>query len=93
MENIIALADLRSRLTSCLVMQVHELKDTDKIQTLRAQAHKRGFELPESVAQFLVNRSARNMHDLHTLLDRLDRASLAAQRKITIPFVKTILNW
>ncbi|MDF1827264.1 MAG: DnaA regulatory inactivator Hda [Legionellaceae bacterium] len=89
----IALPDLRSRLTSCLVMQLHELKDTDKIQTLRAQARKRGFELPEPVAQYLVNRSARNMHDLHTLLDRLDRASLAAQRKITIPFVKTTLNW
>ena len=89
----IALPDLRSRLTSCLVMQVHELKDADKIKTLRAQAHKRGFELPVPVAQFLVNRSARNMHDLHTLLDRLDRASLAAQRKITIPFVKTTLNW
>jgi len=89
----IALPDLRSRLTSCLVMQVHELKDIDKIKTLRAQARKRGFELPEAVAQFLVNRSARNMHDLHTLLDRLDRASLVAQRKITIPFVKTTLNW
>lgn len=89
----IALPDLRSRLTSCLVMHVHELGDADKIQTLRAQAHKRGFELPEPVAQFLVNRSARNMHDLHTVLARLDRASLVAQRKITIPFVKTTLNW
>lgn len=89
----ITLPDLRSRLTSCLVMQVHELNDANKIKTLRAQAHKRGFELPDPVAQYLVNRSARNMHDLHTLLDRLDRASLAAQRKITIPFVKTTLNW
>lgn len=89
----IALPDLRSRLTSGLIMQIHELKDTDKIKTLRAQARKRGFELPEPVAQYLVNRSARNMHDLHTLLERLDRASLAAQRKITIPFVKTTLNW
>ena len=89
----IALPDLRSRLTSCLVMQVHELNDADKISTLRTQAHKRGFELPKTVAQFLVNRSARNMHDLHTVLDRLDHASLAAQRKITIPFVKTTLNW
>jgi len=89
----IALPDLRSRLTSCLVMRVHELNDADKIKTLRTQAHKRGFELPEPVAQFLVNRSTRNMHDLHTVLDHLDRASLAAQRKITIPFVKTTLNW
>ncbi|MCH9757111.1 MAG: DnaA regulatory inactivator Hda [Gammaproteobacteria bacterium] len=89
----IALPDLQSRLSSGLVMHVQPLKDADKAQVLCSEARRRGFELSDSVAQFLVNRSARNMHDLHTLLDRLDHASLAAQRKITIPFVKTTLNW
>lgn len=89
----IALPDLRSRLCSGLVMQVHELNDEDKALSLCSEAYRRGFELTENVAQFLVSRSARNMHDLHTLLDQLDHASLAAQRKITIPFVKTTLNW
>jgi DnaA-homolog protein len=89
----IALPDLQSRLNSGLVMHVEELNDTDKAETLSLEAHRRGFELPQSVAQYLVHRSARNMHDLHTLLDRLDHASLVAQRKITIPFIKTTLNW
>ncbi len=88
----ISLPDLRSRLSWGLVIQVNELNDHDKINTLQLHAHKRGFELPTSVGQFLLNRSARNMHDLHSLLNRLDEASLIAQRKITIPFVKNILG-
>lgn len=86
------LQDLRSRLAWGLVMQVNELSDQDKVDTLIRQAEKRGFELPVSVAQFLLNRCARNMHDLKALLNQLDEASLIAQRKITIPFVKDTLG-
>jgi len=88
----LALADLRSRLSWGLVLQLNELGDNDKISTLKSRANKRGFELPTSVAQFLLNRCSRNMHDLQDLLDSLDKASLMAQRKITIPFVKHTLG-
>lgn len=88
----IQLADLRSRLAWGLVIQLNELSDEEKINTLQWHAEKRGFDLPTSVGQFLLNRCSRNMHDLHQLLNRLDEASLAAQRKITIPFVKDILH-
>lgn len=88
----ISLADLRSRLSWGLVLQLYELEDEDKIKTLQLQANKRGLKLPTPVGQFLLNRCARNMHDLHVLLDALDNASLSAQRKITIPFVKQILD-
>lgn len=88
----IQLADLRSRLGWGLVIQLNELSDDEKISTLKLHAFKRGFDLPEGVAQFLLNRCSRNMHDLHQLLNQLDDASLAAHRKITIPFVKNILN-
>lgn len=86
------LLDLRSRLSWGLVIQLNELSDHDKINTLKLHAHKRGLELSTNVGQFLLNRCARNMHDLHTLLNRLDEASLVAQRKITIPFVKNTLG-
>ena len=88
----IQLADLSSRLAWGLVIQLNELSDDLKIKTMQQHAGKRGFALPTSVGQFLINRCARNMHDLHALLDQLDKASLAAQRKITVPFVKTTLN-
>jgi DnaA family protein len=88
----IILPDLRSRLSSGLILQLNELNDFDKLNTLKLRAKKRGFELTPSVGQFLLNRCARNMHDLESLLDRLDEASLIAQRKITIPFVKETLG-
>jgi DnaA family protein len=88
----IRLQDLRSRLGWGLVVQLNELSDEDKIKTLKLHASKRGLMLPTSVGQFLLNRCARNMHDLSTLLNRLDEASLMAQRKITIPFVKDVLE-
>ena len=88
----IQLPDLRSRLSWGLVMQLHELNDEDKIKTLQSHAFKRGLKLPNNVVQFLISRCGRNMHDLYALLDKLDEASLIAQRKITIPFVKDILG-
>jgi len=92
-HNQIQLPDLRSRLSSGLVMPVQELSDSNKIKTLQVLAQRRSFELSEQAAQYLVNRSARNMHDLQYILDQLDDASLAFQRKITIPFIKSVLNW
>ena len=75
-----------------MVIQLKELDDHDKIQTLTWHARKRGFELPIGVVQFLLNRCSRNMHDLYALLNQLEEASLRAKRKITLPFVKSILN-
>ncbi|MBA1845318.1 DnaA regulatory inactivator Hda, partial [Escherichia coli] len=52
----------------------------------------RGFELPEDVGRFLLKRLDREMRTLFMTLDQLDRASITAQRKLTIPFVKEILK-
>lgn len=87
----IQLADLRSRVSWGLVMQVYELNDDDKVASLRLIAKRRGFELPTVVGHYLVTHCSRNMHDLTRLIDQLDEASLIAQRKITIPFVKRAL--
>lgn len=88
----IQLADLRSRLSWGLVIQVHELSDEEKTSTLKFLALQRGFDLSPKVLQFLIKRCSRNMHDLHQIIDLLDKASLQAQRKITIPFVKASLG-
>ena len=37
---------------------------------------------------YLMRRSERDLASLTALLDRLDKASLAAQRRITIPFLR-----
>jgi DnaA family protein len=92
MQLPLRLPDLQSRLSWSLVIQLNELNDQDKMNTLKLHAHKRGLELSTHVGRFLLNHCARNMHDLHTLLNLLDEASLVAQRKITIPFVKHTLG-
>jgi len=85
------LKDLISRLSWGLVLQVNELNDPDKIVAMQLRAKQRGLELPLEVGEYLLRRQSRNTKSLFNLLDSLDRASLAAQRKLTIPFVKEIL--
>lgn len=88
----IALADLRSRVAGALVLQLQLLSDAEKAAALRLQAEERGMEMPEEVALYLLRRCPRDMPGLFALLEVLDQASLAAQRKLTIPFVREILG-
>ncbi len=87
------LADLASRLSWGLIYQLQGLSDEDKLAALKLRAKRRGFELTDEVAQYILHRSPRDMRELFVVLERLDRASLSAQRKVTIPFVKTEMNW
>lgn len=87
----VTLPDLRSRLGHGLVFQLQELDDAGKLAAMRLRARRRGFELPEEAGMYLLNRYQRDMHSLCRLLDVLDTASLAAHRRLTIPFVKSVL--
>ena len=86
------LPDLVSRLSWGPVFQLAVLGDADKIAALQQRAHRRGFELPEDTAKFLLNRLQRDMSTLCSTLDALDTASLVAQRKVTVPFVKSFIE-
>ncbi|WP_444942446.1 DnaA regulatory inactivator Hda [Microbulbifer sp. ZKSA004] len=88
----IALADLQSRLHWSLVFQLKTLNDSDKVAALRRRSRLRGFDLPEDVAQYILHRAPRDTRALFLCLEELDRASLMAKRKITIPFVKQVLD-
>jgi DnaA-homolog protein len=89
----IMLPDLRTRVAGGLVLQLRELNDQDKAAALRLQARQRGMDMPEEVAGYLLRRCPRDMTALFSLLDILDQASLAAQRKLTVPFVKEVLQY
>lgn len=88
----IKLPDLRSRLTWGETYQLAELADEKKAFVLQQAARKRGLELPDEVAKFLLSRLDRDLTYLFSILDKLDKASLQAQRKLTIPFVKEQLH-
>lgn len=89
----IKLPDLKSRLTLALVFQLHGLSDEDKLRALQLRASRRGLHLTDEVGRFILTRGSRSMNSLFDLLEQLDHASLQAQRKLTIPFLKETLGW
>ncbi len=89
----VLLPDLQSRLTLALVFQLQELADEDKLRALQLRASRRGLQMPDEVGRFILTRGARSMSALFELLEQLDQASLQAQRKLTIPFLKETLGW
>ncbi|MBB3102262.1 DnaA regulatory inactivator Hda [Azomonas macrocytogenes] len=89
----INLPDLRSRLSLSLVFQLRMLSDEDKLRALQLRASRRGLSLPDDVGRFILGRGVRSMNALFELLEKLDHASLQAQRKLTIPFIKETLGW
>ncbi|MEX2515541.1 MAG: DnaA regulatory inactivator Hda [Gammaproteobacteria bacterium] len=88
----LALADLTSRLGWGLVLRLQPLDDAGKQQALVRRAAARGFELPPETAEYLLRHAVRDLTQLMQLLDQLDQAQLAAQRRLSIPFVKSLLG-
>lgn len=91
-ESGILLADLASRLARLTTFHLRELDQGARIAALTLRARHRGLELPEETAGYLLNRSRRDMASLYSLLDRLDGAALKAKRRLTIPFVRDVLE-
>ncbi|GIX21752.1 MAG: DnaA regulatory inactivator Hda [Gammaproteobacteria bacterium] len=86
------LPDLASRLAWGPVFRVQPLDDTGKLAVLQRRARRRGFELSAEVGRYLLSRLPRDLPTLCAGLDALDRASLAEQRRLTIPFVKKVFG-
>jgi DnaA-homolog protein len=87
-----ALPDLQSRLTWGASYQVMGLDDAAKVEVLQGKAGALGLDLEPEVARYLMTRAERDMHQLVESLQVLDSASLASQRRLTIPFVKQVLG-
>jgi len=86
------LPDLASRLRSCAQFALKPLGEEERRDVLKARARARGFELDDAALAFLFRRHARDLGALLELLDRVDRESLAAQRRITVPFLRRIMG-
>ena len=86
------LEDWRSRAAACVVYQVRDLDDAGRIEALRLRAAQRGLQLPDETSEYLLKRMPRDLPSLLKLLDELDEASLVAQRRLTIPFIRDALE-
>lgn len=91
-ESAIVLADLASRLSRLPVFQIQPLAEEELVAALQLRSQHRGLELPDVTALYLLKRSRRDMRSLYDLLDRLDIAALRAQRRLTVPFVRDVLE-
>jgi len=86
------LEDWRSRAAASVVYQLRELDDAGRIEALRLRAAQRGLQLPYETSEYLLKRMPRDLRSLFEVLDLLDEASLAAQRRLTIPFIRDALE-
>jgi DnaA-homolog protein len=91
-EVAVALPDLRSRLAAMPHYALRPLDDAQQRAALAAHAAMRGMELPDETLQYLQHRFARDMKSLTGLLDKLDLASLQEQRRVTLPFIRRVLE-
>jgi DnaA-homolog protein len=86
------LPDLGSRFTAADIHALRPLDESAQRAALMLRAKVRGFELPADVAQWLQRRYPRDMGTLYQLLDTLDSAALKAQRRLTVPFIRSVLQ-
>jgi DnaA family protein len=88
----LALPDLRSRLGMCTLALLRPLTEAERREVLRKRARARGIELDDAVLDWLFAHHARDLGALGELLEDIDHASLAAKRRVTVPFLRELLR-
>lgn len=86
------LPDLVSRLSQCTRIALAPLDDAGRAQMLRLRASRRGLQFDEAAIEWLLRRVGRDPGSLAQMFDRLDRAALAEQRGLTVPFLRKVLE-
>lgn len=88
----IGLPDLVSRLTWGPVFHLQPLDDEGRRAVLVRRARAHGFDLPPETVDYILRRCPRNLPALMALLDRIDRETLVEQRRVTVPFMRDLLD-
>ena len=86
------LPDLLSRFNLALIERLRPMNEDEMIKAILIHSKARGFDLPEDSAKYLINRVPRDVSVLVDMIKLLDYESLSMQRKLTIPFIKTVLG-
>ncbi len=88
----IQLPDLKTRMNWGLTLKLNTLTNEQQLDALIYKANDLGFEIPVNVGRFLMTHYASDLPNIWKLIDKIDQATLAAKRKLTIPFLKQIMN-
>jgi DnaA family protein len=84
--------DLRTRLAWGLVYELKPLDEAQKILYLQGEAARRGLDLGDEIAGYLLARLPRDLATLVRVLEALDRYSLARKRPLTLALVREALS-
>jgi DnaA family protein len=85
------LPDLASRATAAAVYRLSVLNDDELAIALMRHAAQLGMTIDEAATSFLLQRVGRDLVELTAWLERIDRFSLAEQRRVTIPLLREVL--
>ena len=85
--------DLASRLEWDQILEIPELNDSDKIKVLQKNAYERGWNLTPKVCDYIMNHYKRDLYFLCNCVKFIDETSLSLKKKITIPFIKKIIEY
>lgn len=86
------LPDLGSRLAAATQVPLQALAEPARRELVVARARARGFELEPPVVDFLFRHHRRDLPALLSLVEQLDRESLARKRRVTVPLVRAVLD-
>ena len=87
----LALADLKTRMSWGLTLKLQELSDSERIAAFTCKARHLGLDITPQVGSFLNKQYARDLPALWALLPKIERSTLIAKRKLSLPFLKQIM--
>lgn len=89
----IATQELAKALVNVLPVVISPLEEKEEIiAALQRHSSKQGFELPLEVGNFLIKNFSSDLQELLAVLKMLEQATLVEKRRLTLPFVKQVLQ-
>ncbi|MEO0442628.1 MAG: DnaA regulatory inactivator Hda [Pseudomonadota bacterium] len=86
------LSDLQSRLQWGMTFYLPALSEAEQSAVLAFRAQRLGLALPDELIHYVLQRVGRSNRELVDMIKQLNHQSLVEQRKLTIPFVKKVLD-
>jgi len=85
--------ELAKALMMVLPIELHAVIEKEEvIIALQRHSLRLGFELPNDVGNYLVKQFSADLQELLAVLKLLEQATLVEKRRLTLPFVKQVLQ-
>ena len=85
--------ELAKALMMVLPIELHAVIEKEEvIIALQRHSQRLGFELPNDVGNYLVKQFSADLQELLAVLKLLEQATLVEKRRLTLPFVKQVLQ-